>query len=87
MTKDIKVFVLSVLDKGVHDVFVFDSIDKYLNEIEDIIKDNYHFDTDAPYITIEELSEELTEMKQLIYDNGIYESGDLTFIVDERYVD
>ena len=87
MTKDFKVFVLNVFSVDNHDVFVFDSLDKCLNKIEDTIKDNYHFDTDTPYITKEELAEELTEMKCFIYDDGVYESGDLTFTVDERYVD
>ena len=85
---DLKVFVLNVFGEDIHDVFVFDSYEKAVNKIRITLKDYYHFDTDTPYLTEQEMKDVITEMESIIYDDGEYESGDdLKFTIDERYVD
>lgn len=85
---DLKVFVLNVFAEDIHDVFVFDSYEKAVNQIRITLKDHYHFDTDTPYFTEQEMKDVITEMELIIYNDGEYESGDdLRFTIDERYVD
>jgi hypothetical protein len=85
---DLKVFVLNVFGEDIHDVFVFSSYEKAVNQIRITLKDYYHFDTDTPYLTGQEMKDVIAEMESIIYDDGEYESGDdLRFTIDERYVD
>lgn len=85
---DLKVYVLNVFGEDIHDVFVFSSYEKAVNQIRIILKDHYHFDTDTPYLTEQKMKDVITEMESIIYDDGEYESGDdLKFTIDERYVD
>lgn len=85
---DLKVYVLNVFGEDIHDVFVFDSYEKAVNQIRITLKDHYHFDTDKPYLTEQKMKEVITEMEYIIYEDGEYESEDyLRFTIDERYVD
>ena len=78
-----KVYVLNVFTDDNHSVFVFDNYYKVFNEIEQTLKDNYHFDTDNPYITEQELNDEIDTMKNHIYDDGYFDNNEIKFTVDE----
>jgi hypothetical protein len=85
---DLKVYVLNVFGEDIHDVFVFDSYEKAVNQIRTTLKDHYHFDTDTPYLTEQKMKDVITEMEYIIYEDGEYENeDDLRFTIDERYVD
>ena len=67
---DLKVFVLNVFAEDIHDVFVFSSYEKAVNQIRITLKDHYHFDTDSPYLTEQKMKEVISEMEHIIYDDG-----------------
>ena len=59
------VYVLTVSDDDIHDVYVSKNKSKLIEIIENDIKDHNHFDTDS-YISEEELEEQIKSMKEVM---------------------
>jgi hypothetical protein len=72
-----KVYVLTVEDDDVFDVFSFSTKEKAVECIENDIYDHYHFDTDEPYLTNTELKEEICEMRESIKQFGTWNNAEL----------
>ena len=70
------VYVLTVEDDDIHDVYVSTNKSKLIEIIENDIKDHNHFDTDS-YISDEELEEQLSSMREVIEEYGWWKSTEL----------
>jgi hypothetical protein len=71
-----KIYVLTVSDDDIHDVYVSTDKNKLIEIIENDIKDHNHFDSE-PYITEEELEEQIEVMKEVIEEYGWWKSTEL----------
>lgn len=81
------IFVLSVTEYDEKNIMCFKTKDGVIETIINDLKDRYHFDTDEPYLTQDELNEEINTMKFHIEKYGYWKDNmNCEYIIDECYL-
>lgn len=83
-----KVFVLTVISQDCEETLVFASQEKALGTVAGDLADHYHFDTDEPYCSPEQLQLEQDSARGQLKDYGNYETndGEITYYLEEKEV-
>lgn len=77
-----KVYVLTVTEDDFQDVSVFKSKKSLIKNVKADLADRYHFDTDEPYITKEELEAKQAEAEKSLLEDECWEDDGTTYRMD-----
>lgn len=88
MAERLHIFVLEVNNvfEDEHEILLYSSIENALAALAEDIADRYHFDTDEPYCTREELEQKQEEMRKHLLEKSFWVDGDEQYYLDEKEV-
>lgn len=85
-----KVWILTVEDYETSETYAFASQEKALETVRQDLADHFHFDTDEPYCSKDELEAIQNAAVESLVSIGLYDSADeaneLTYTLDEKEV-
>lgn len=88
MAERLHIFVLEVnsVFEDEHEILLYSSMENALMALAEDLADRYHFDTDEPYCTPEELEQKREDMRKSIVEKGFWLDGDGGYYLDEKEV-
>jgi len=81
-----QIFVLLFEENDGLDTELFFTKEKAIEYVDGDLEDRYHFDTDEPYITQDELADKKREMREAFDKFGYWTDDDVTYYLDEKTV-
>lgn len=81
-----QIFVLLFEENDSLDTELFFTKEKAIEYVDGDLSDRYHFDTDEPDITIEELEKKKREMREAFDKFGYWTDDDVTYYLDEKTI-
>lgn len=83
-----RIFVIEInnFDENEHEILLYSSIENALAALAEDIADRYHFDTDEPYCTPEELEQKREDMRKSLTNKGYWADGSEEYYLDEKEV-
>lgn len=81
-----KIWVLTVEERDAVNTELYRGRENAVKCVIEDLADRYHFDTDEPYITEQELMEKQQTAKKELDSVGWWQDDDVTYYIDEKQV-
>ena len=85
-----KVWILTVEDYETRETYAFASLEKALEMVRQDLADHFHFDTDEPYCSKDELEAIQNAAVESLASIGLYDAADeadsMVYTLDEKEV-